>query len=141
MNMEVGVIAASGYTGGETVRLLLSHPKVNLNYITSRRLISKYFHSVYPNLRNISTLKFEEYNIVKVKEKCDVVFLAVPHRVSQDMVPELLEVGLKVIDLSADFRIKDDKQSYHELTKEVEGLSTEASYESIELFMKNQFEE
>jgi len=118
MIMEVGVIAASGYTGGETVRLLLSHPKVKLNYITSRRLISKYFHSVYPNLRNISTLKFEEYNIVKVKEKCDVVFLAVPHGISQDMVPELLEVGLKVIDLSADFRIKDDKiyQEYYKKT-------------------------
>ncbi|MFX1259406.1 MAG: N-acetyl-gamma-glutamyl-phosphate reductase, partial [Promethearchaeota archaeon] len=67
------------------------------------------------NLRNISNLKFEEYNIEKVKEKCDIVFLAVPHRVSQDMVPELLEVGLKVIDLSADFRIKDKKiyQKYY----------------------------
>ncbi|MFX1394977.1 MAG: N-acetyl-gamma-glutamyl-phosphate reductase [Promethearchaeota archaeon] len=113
--MEVGVIAASGYTGGEAVRILLSHPKVNLNYITSRKLVSKYFHSVYPNLRNISTLKFEEYNIDKAKEKCDVVFLAVPHGVSQDIVPELLDVGLKIIDLSADFRIKDEKiyQKYY----------------------------
>ena len=56
--MEVGVIAASGYAGSEAVRILLSHPKVNLNYITSRKLISKYFHSVYPNLRKISALKF-----------------------------------------------------------------------------------
>ncbi|MFW9898170.1 MAG: N-acetyl-gamma-glutamyl-phosphate reductase [Candidatus Thorarchaeota archaeon] len=113
--MEVGVIAASGYAGSEAVRILLSHPKVNLNYITSRKLISKYFYSVYPNLRKISTLKFEEYNIIKAKEKCDIVFLAVPHGISQDMVPELLEVGLKVIDLSADFRIKDEKiyQKYY----------------------------
>ena len=105
--MEVGVIAASGYAGGEVVRLLSYHPNVELTYITSRKLISKYFHSIYPNLRKISDLKFEEYSIEKAKERCDIVFLAVPHGVSQDMVPELLESGLKVIDLSADFRLKD----------------------------------
>jgi len=105
--MDVGVIAASGYAGGEAVRMLLFHPKVNLNYITSRKLISKYFHSVYPNLRKISDIKFDEYNISKAKEKCDLIFLAAPHGVSQKMVPELLEAGIKVIDLSADFRIKD----------------------------------
>ena len=109
MEYNIGVVAASGYAGGETVRLLSSHPKVKLNYITSRKLISKYFHSVYPNFRNISTLKFEEYNLDNATEKCDIVFLAVPHKISQDIVPELLEAGLKVIDLSADFRIKDEK--------------------------------
>jgi len=109
MEYKVGVVAASGYAGGETVRLLSSHPRVKLNYITSRKLISKYFHSVYPNFRNISNLKFEEYNLEKAKNKCDIIFLAVPHKVSQDIVPDLLEVGLKVIDLSADFRLKDEK--------------------------------
>ncbi len=113
--MEVGVIAASGYAGGEAVRLLSSHPNVDLNYITSRKLISKYFHSIYPNLRNILNLKFEEYSIEKAKEKCDIVFLAVPHGISQGMVPELLESGLKVVDLSADFRLKDKNiyQTYY----------------------------
>lgn len=114
--MDVGVIAASGYAGGEAVRLLSSHPNVNLNYITSRKLVSKYFHSIYPNLRKISNLKFEEYSIQKAKQKCDIVFLAVPHGISQDMVPELLDSGLKVIDLSADFRLKDKNiyQMYYE---------------------------
>ena len=109
--MDVGVIGASGYIGGETVRLLLSHPKVNLNYVTSRRLVSKYFHSIYPNFRKISDLKFEEYSVARAKEKCDVIFLTVPHGISQDIVPDLLEAGLKVIDLSADFRLK-DKEIY-----------------------------
>ena len=108
MEYNVGVVAASGYAGGEAVRLLSSHPQVKLNYITSRKLISKYFHSVYPNLRNISNLKFEEFTIEDAKKKCDIIFLAVPHKISQDIVPDLLEVGLKVIDLSADFRIKDE---------------------------------
>lgn len=116
MAFNVGVIAASGYAGGEAVRLLSYHPEVNLNYITSRRLMTKYFHTVYPNLRNISKLKFEEYNINSVKEKCDIVFLAVPHKVSQDMVPELLDIGIKIIDLSADFRIK-DKDIYQKYYK------------------------
>jgi len=116
MGLNVGVIAATGYAGGETVRLLSYHPNVNLNYITSRKLIAKYFHSIYPNLRGISNLKFEEFNLEKAKEKCDLVFLAVPHGVSQAMVPDLLEVGLKIIDLSADFRIKDVKEykTYYE---------------------------
>jgi len=115
MEYNVGVVAASGYAGGEAVRLLSSHPKVKLNYITSRKLISKYFHSVYPNFRNISNLKFEEYNLKDAKERCDIVFLAVPHKVSQDIVPDLLDAGLKVVDLSADFRIKDEKiyQKYY----------------------------
>jgi N-acetyl-gamma-glutamyl-phosphate/LysW-gamma-L-alpha-aminoadipyl-6-phosphate reductase len=116
MEYNVGVVAASGYAGGEAVRLLSSHPQVKLNYITSRKLISKYFHSVYPNLRNISNLKFEEFTIEDAKKKCDIIFLAVPHKISQDIVPDLLEVGLKVIDLSADFRIK-DKMVYQKYYK------------------------
>lgn len=134
--MDIGIIAASGYAGAEAVRLLSFHPKINLNYITSRKLISKYFHSIYPNLRNISNLKFEEYNLEKVKEKCDIVFLAVPHGVSQDMVPELLDSGLKVIDLSADFRIKDKNiyQKYYKKEHSHPELLNKAIYGLPELY-------
>ena len=111
MKINVGIIAASGYAGGEAVRILSDHPNVNLNYITSRRLIGKYFHSVFPNFRKVSNLKFEEFNVEKAKEKCDLIFLATPHGISQDLIPSLLSVGLKVIDLSADFRLK-DKEIY-----------------------------
>ncbi len=118
MEINVGVIAASGYTGGELVRLLSSHPKVNVNYITSRRLMTKYFHTIYPNLRNLCDLKFEEYNAETAKDRCDILFLATPHGTSQDMVPELIESDLKVIDLSADFRIKDQKEYVYYYKKE-----------------------
>ncbi len=111
MTINVGVVAASGYAGGEAVRILANHPEVNLNYITSRSLIGKYFHTTYPNFRKILDLKYEEYSIKKVQEKCDVLFLATPHGVSQEMVPEILETGIKIIDLSADFRLK-DKEIY-----------------------------
>ena len=116
MKINVGIIAASGYAGGEAVRILSDHPNVNLNYITSRRLIGKYFHSVFPNFRKVSNLKFEEFNVEKAKEKCDLIFLATPHGISQDLIPSLLSVGLKVIDLSADFRLK-DKEIYKKYYK------------------------
>lgn len=116
MKIKVGVIAASGYAGAEAVRLLSSHPNVDLTYITSRKLITKFFHSIYPNLRTISKLKFDEFSVEKAKEKCDIVFLATPHKVSQDMVPGLLDAGLRVIDLSADFRIR-DKEVYEKYYK------------------------
>lgn len=107
MTLKVGIVAASGYAGGEAVRLLANHPKVEVNYITSRRLVGKYFNTTYPNLRKISDLKYERYSVEKAEKKCDVIFLATPHGISQDMVPDLLSAGLKVIDLSADFRLKD----------------------------------
>ncbi|TFF98628.1 MAG: N-acetyl-gamma-glutamyl-phosphate reductase [Promethearchaeota archaeon] len=116
MTIDVGIVAASGYAGGEAVRLLFNHPKVNLNYITSRKLIGKYFHTTYPNFRKISNLKFEKYTVENIQEKCDVIFLATPHGVSQEMVPELLATGIKIIDLSADFRLN-DTQIYHKYYK------------------------
>ncbi len=135
MKVNVGVIAASGYAGGEAVRLLSYHPHVNLNYITSRKLITKYFHTIYPNFRNLSNLKFEEFNVKTAKEKCDIVFLAVPHKVSQDMVPELLDAGLKIIDLSADFRLKNENiyQKYYKKTHSHPELLEKAVYGMPEL--------
>ncbi|MBD3256300.1 MAG: N-acetyl-gamma-glutamyl-phosphate reductase [Candidatus Lokiarchaeota archaeon] len=135
MKINVGVIAASGYAGAEAVRILNFHPNVNLNYITSRKLISKFFHSIYPNFRKLSSLKFEEYSVEKAKEKCDLVFLAVPHGVSQSMVPDLLEAGLNVIDLSADFRLKNESiyQKYYKKKHTHSELFNEAVYGLPEL--------
>ncbi|MEM3736677.1 MAG: N-acetyl-gamma-glutamyl-phosphate reductase [Candidatus Bathyarchaeia archaeon] len=104
--MRVGIIGASGYTGGELLRLLLSHPKVEITQATSREYAGEYIFRVHPNLRGMTGLQFDEPNISKTVEKCDIVFTATPHGVSSKLVPKLLEAGLKVIDLSADFRLK-----------------------------------
>lgn len=135
MTVNVGVVGASGFAGGETVRLLSNHPKVNVNYITSRKLIGKYFHSIYPNLRNVVDYKFEEYKVKTAQEKCDILFLATPHGISQDMVPSLLETGLKIIDLSADFRLKDAKlyRNYYKKDHSNPELFQEAVYGLPEL--------
>jgi len=104
--MNVGIVGASGYTGGELIRLLLGHPEVEIKYITSRTYIGKYVHSVHPNLRHVCSIKFENFELNRATE-CDVIFLAVPHGAAMNIAPDILDTGVKVIDLSADFRLED----------------------------------
>ncbi len=108
MTIEVTIIGGSGYTGGELLRLLLIHPQVTIKSVTSRRLMGTPVTIVHPNLRKFTDLKFEE----KPDLDCDVVFTALPHKTSFKIVPELLENGLRVIDLSADYRL--DAERYAE---------------------------
>jgi len=105
--VRVGVVASSGYIGGELLRLLLQHPKVELTTATSRRHAGEYIFRVHPNLRGVSALTFTDFNQGKLTEASDVVFSALPHGESIKYIPQLAETGLKIIDLSADFRLKD----------------------------------
>ena len=104
--MKAGIVGASGYTGGDLIRLLLIHPEVELTYITSRRFQGKFVKHQHPNLRGITDLKFEELTPDKASQ-CDIIFMAVPHKAAMNIAPDLLEVGLKIVDLSADFRLND----------------------------------
>ena len=108
--MRIGVIGASGFTGGEVLRLLLSHPRVEVTLATSREYADEYVFRVHPNLRGVTDLKFSLPDLDKIAKSCDVVFLATPHGASVKYTPQLLEVGLRVVDLSADFRLKDPEQ-------------------------------
>ncbi len=107
MCTRVGIIGASGFVGGELLRILLSHPQVEVKVATSREFKGEYVFRVHPHLRGKTMLKFVEPNIDLISKECDYVFLAVPHGQSLHLVPKLLEVGLKVLDLSADYRLKD----------------------------------
>jgi len=104
--LRVGVIGGSGYVGGELVRLLLPHHKVELTTVTSRQNAGEFVYTVHPNLRGATQLKFTPPDISKVAEKCDLVFAAMPHGKSVELVPQLLETGVKVIDMSADYRLR-----------------------------------
>jgi N-acetyl-gamma-glutamyl-phosphate/LysW-gamma-L-alpha-aminoadipyl-6-phosphate reductase len=103
--MKVGIIGGSGYVGGELVRLLLPHSEVELTTVTSRANVGEFIFTVHPNLRGATQLKFTLPNISQVTEKCDLVFAAMPHGKSLELVPPLLETGIKVIDMSADYRL------------------------------------
>ena len=108
--IRVAVIGGSGYTGGELLRILATHPKVEVTYVTSREYAGKPIALVHPNLRGFYSINFSQFSWDKIGDKADTVFLALPHKVSLDYVPKLLEMGLQVIDLSADFRLKDPEK-------------------------------
>lgn len=105
--MRVGIIGGSGYAGGEMLRLLLRHPDVEVTRVTSRRLAGEFVHFTHPNLRGVTSLKFATYSLSDIADNCDLVVCATPHGVTKDTAPSLLEAGLRVIDLSADYRLKD----------------------------------
>jgi len=104
--MKVGIVGASGYVGGELLRLLLLHPQVEVSLATSRGLKGEYVHRAHPNLRGITNLEFTDPNPSEIINGCDLLFLATPHGFSSKILPQFLEPGLKIIDVSADFRLK-----------------------------------
>ena len=103
--MKVGIVGASGYVGGEVLRLLLRHPKVEVAMVTSRQHVGKCLHKAQPSLRGFTDLKFSELDYEKMSDSCDLVFTAVPHGTATDIVKSLYDRGMKIIDLSADYRL------------------------------------
>lgn len=106
--IEVGIVGGTGYTGVELLRLLVSHPHAKVKVITSRAEDGVRVDDLYPSLRGFLDLQFSVPD-VDVLATCDVVFFATPHGVAQAMMPTLIGRGVRVIDLSADFRIRDHK--------------------------------
>jgi N-acetyl-gamma-glutamyl-phosphate reductase len=104
--IRVAVAGASGYMGAELLRLLHVHPEVTLTGVTSDRLSGERLDSTYPHLRGSTDLRFHELDPRWLAEVADVVFLALPHLESQRTVPVLRAGGAKVIDLSADYRLR-----------------------------------
>jgi len=104
--IKVGVVGGTGYTGVELLRLLAAHPEVELRVITSRSEAGMAVAEMFPNLRRHVTLQFSEPDLDTLGQ-CDIVFFATPNGVAMQMVPELLQRGCRIIDLAADFRIKD----------------------------------
>ena len=104
--IRVGIVGGTGYTGVELIRLLVAHPDVELSVITSRAEAGNPVADMFPNLRGHVDLNFQIPGL-EVLHDCDVVFFATPNGTAMGMVPGLLEAGIKVIDLAADFRLKD----------------------------------
>ncbi|PIE44235.1 MAG: N-acetyl-gamma-glutamyl-phosphate reductase [Gammaproteobacteria bacterium] len=104
--IKVGVVGGTGYTGVELIRLLSVHPGVEIAAVTSRSEKGSIVSDMYPNLRGYVDQPFREPDVDLLK-RCDLVFFATPNGVAMNSVPVLLEAGVKVIDLAADFRIKD----------------------------------
>jgi [amino group carrier protein]-6-phospho-L-2-aminoadipate/5-phospho-L-glutamate reductase len=103
----ISIMGGSGYVGGELLRLLVSHPACELQIVTSRKHAGDPLYRVHPNLRGVTQQTFQKEDLEAVAAKSEVVFTALPHGKSVDAVPQLLERGLSVIDLAADFRLKE----------------------------------
>lgn len=104
--IKAGIIGATGYAGSELVRLLSSHPQAEIEVITSQSYKGKNYSDVFENYRH-TDLICEEENIDKMAEKCDVIFLALPHGVASKKINKKILEKTKIIDLGADYRLKD----------------------------------
>lgn len=101
--LHAAIVGGSGYTGGELMRLLLFHPLVEITQVASTSHVGHYLHSVHPNLRKLSSLRFCHPDDLK---SCDVVFLCLPHGVSAQKIEHYRQIAPRIIDLSADFRLR-----------------------------------
>ena len=105
--VNVGIIGASGYTGAELIRILSNHPNVALSYLTAHKYANQKVASLYPHLGVCGDLSFVRYD-AKEATKVDIVFVALPHGESMRVVPDLFGAGCRIIDLSGDFRLRDE---------------------------------
>ena len=104
--IKVGIIGGTGYTGVELIRLLYSHPEVEIVAITSRSEAGRSLSELFPNFVGLSNLEFTEPSAAPL-QFCDLIFFATPNGTAMRVAPELLSAGKKVIDLAADFRLQD----------------------------------
>lgn len=105
--LNVAIVGASGYTGLELIRILHCHPEVAVTCLTSEQSAGKRISDVFPTLRGRCDLLLENLEPVRVSEKADIIFTALPHKAAMEVVPTFLKLGKKVIDLSADYRLSD----------------------------------
>ena len=110
--LKVAVVGASGYTGVELLRLLIGHPEVEISCVTSRQHEGLPIDQVFPTLSGFCNLVCEPLEIEHIAARAELVFTALPHKSAMEVVPGFLNAGCKVIDLSADYRLKE--QSVYE---------------------------
>ena len=107
--LSAAVVGGTGYTGVELLRLLVMHPEIELKCVTSRSEAGRRIADLFPNLREHTAVEFTEPDEGSLSGH-DVVFFATPNGTAMTMVPRLLEQGARVIDLAADFRLKDEAE-------------------------------
>ncbi len=107
---RVSIVGASGYGGGELLRLLLGHPNVTVHQVTSESNAGNYVYSIHPNLRKATNLQFVSS---KVLEPTDILFLALPHGEAQKRIAQFSALAPVIVDLSADFRLRDQAVYKH----------------------------
>ncbi len=119
--INVGVIGGTGYVGAEIIRLLNNHPEFNVSSVVSRCYVGQKFSDVYPTMKNIFDLECCELDIDKLSKDTDIFVTALPHGVSKEVIPKLINKSKRVVDHSGDFRYK-DVAVYEKWYKTVHGM-------------------
>ncbi len=134
--MRIAIFGASGYSGAELVRVLAAHPRAEIAYLGGDSSAGQSMASLYPALRSLRLPMLEKLEPAELKDKVSYAFLALPHTASLAFVPALLEAGIKVIDLSADFRLSDAKnyEFWYKHAHSATGILAEAVYGLPELY-------
>lgn len=137
--LKVFICGGSGYTGSELLRILALHDEVEIVGVTSEKSAGKRVSELFPALFIYENLVFEPLNIENIKQRADVYFLALPHGTSQQIAAQLLETGKKVIDLSADFRLKDPEiyEKWYNTTHSYPELLRQAVYGLPEIYRED----
>lgn len=135
--VKVGIVGGTGYTGVELLRLLAAHPGVKLHAITSRKEEGMPVSDMFPNLRGHVDLAFSTPENAALTE-CDVVFFATPHGVAMAQARELIDAGVKVIDLAADFRLQDTAvfEKWYKMPHSCPDILADSAYGLVELNRK-----
>ena len=135
--LRVAVVGASGYTGVELLRILVGHPEIEICCVTSRQHEGLPINEVFPSLSGFCELVCESLDVDLISKRVDLVFTALPHKSAMEVVPGFLAAGCKVIDLSADYRLK-DKAVYEQWyqTHSSPELFNEAVYGLPELYVE-----
>jgi N-acetyl-gamma-glutamyl-phosphate reductase len=108
--LKVAIVGASGYTGVELLRILYGHPEVAISCVTSEQSAGKRISEVFPSLWGRYDLVLENLEPVRIAEKADFIFTALPHKAAMEVVPTFLRLGKRVVDLSADYRLADARE-------------------------------
>lgn len=132
---KIGIVGATGYTGVELLRLLAMHPGVEVSFVTSRGNAGSRVDEMFPNLRGHCDIEFSDPGDDALGD-CDLVFFATPNGIAMEHTPGLLKAGVKVIDLAADFRIKDVDvwSKWYGMTHACPDLVAEAVYGLPEMY-------
>jgi len=135
MSIRAGVVGAAGFAGIEAARFILGHPEFELVAATSNELAGKRLADLYPNVEGVTDMVFSAHDEAQL-DTCDVVFLAVPHTAAIAQAPALVKAGVAVIDLSADFRLKDPAvyEQWYQVKHTATDLLAEAAFGLPELF-------
>ena len=134
--INVGVVGASGYTGLELVKMLVTHPEFHLKYLATTTG-DTVIEALHPSLVDVITFPVEKASVEGVAKHCELVFLALPHKASMGFAKELIEQGIKVVDLSADYRLDLETYEEHYCSHEDKEHLDESVYALIEYYRED----